>query len=230
MLSYIISTSTDWVTAGTVRPQDGGVGVKTLKVSASTARSLLVCSVEDVVDLVCSVLDIAPEKGCLDSLTSLRVNVETSSLGVNVAGVGASATQNSSGDHSTLRVTVDNDQGIRALGVVLGDLPDAVDGTFLDGRAELHAESGIEDDIHVVARVALGLKFCADGISETRGTAIAVRCVVTAGHKESDIVTSRGELGRCGALGTGGQWKSCKNSSGEALLHDGRGRHIEVRE
>jgi len=167
MLSYIVSISADWVTAGTVRPQDGGVSVQTLKVGAGTAPSLLVCSVEDVVDLVRSVLDIAPEKSCLDGLTSLRVGIETGSLGVNITGVGASATQSSSGNHGTLRVTVDDDQSIRALGVVLGDLPDAVDGTVLDSRAELHAEGGIEDEVHVVARVSLSLEFCADGISET---------------------------------------------------------------
>jgi hypothetical protein len=53
---------------------------------------LLVRSIEDVVDLVRGVLDITPEEGCLDSLTSLRVGVETKSLGVDAAGVVASAT------------------------------------------------------------------------------------------------------------------------------------------
>jgi hypothetical protein len=191
---------------------------------------LFVRSIKDVVDLVRSVFDITPEEGCLDSLTSLRVGVETESLGVDAAGIVASTTQKSSRDHGTLRVTIDDDQSIRALCVVLGDLPDAVNGTLLNCRAELCAEGGIKNDIHVVARVALGLEFSARSVDERRGTAIVVRCVIAAGHEDCDIVTGCSELRRCGTLGTGSQRKSCKNSSGEALLHGGRGRHIEVRE
>ena len=204
MLSYVISTSADWVTAGTVRPQDGGVSVQTLKVRAGTAPSLLVCSVEDVVDLVCSVLDITPEKGCLDCLTSLRVGIEAGGLGVNVAGIGASATQSSSGNHSTLRVTVDYNQSVRALGVVLGNLPNAVDGTFLDCRAKLHTEGSIEDDIHIIAGVALGLEFAASGIDERRSTAIVVWSVIAASHENCYIITGGSDLWRCSALSTGG--------------------------
>lgn len=111
-------------------------------------------------------LDVTPEESRLEGLAGLGVGVKTGSLRINIACVLTSTTEYSTTDHGTLRVTVEDNQGVRALGIVLCDLPDAVDGTLLDGRAVRDTKSAIEDDVHVVASEALGLKFCAGSIAK----------------------------------------------------------------
>lgn len=111
-------------------------------------------------------LDVTPEENCLEGLAGLGVGVKTGSLWINIARVLTSTTEYSTTNHGTLRVTVEDKQGVRALGIVLGDLPDAVDGTFLDGRAVRDTKSAIEDDVHVVASDAFGLKLCASSIAK----------------------------------------------------------------
>ena len=218
MLRDVVAVGADWVTGSAVRAQDGRVAVEALKVGTSTGPGLLVGTIENVVWLVGSVLDITTQKSSLEGLASWRSRVKAKSLVVNAASIGASSAKKSTGDHGTLRVTVEDDQCIRALSVVLGDLPDTVDGTFYDGRAELGAKSGVKDYVHVVTRVALSLKLLAGGVDEWRGTAIVVRSIVSASHEDCYIVTGSGELGRSGAL-CAGEGESGKDSSGEALLH-----------
>lgn len=111
-------------------------------------------------------LDVTPEENRLEGLAGLGVGIKTGSLWINIACVLTSTTECSTTDHGTLRVTVEDNQGVRALGIVLCDLPDAVDGALLDGRAVWDTKSGIEDNVHVITSEAFGLKLCASSIAK----------------------------------------------------------------
>lgn len=164
--------------------------------------------------------DVTPEENRLESLAGLGVGVKTSSLWINIARILTSSTEYSTTNHGTLRVTVEDKQGIRALGIVLGDLPDAVDGTFLDGRAVRDTKSAIKDDIHVVAGDTLGLELCASSIAKWRGASVVIWSIVSAGHEDGYIDTIGGELWRGSALCTG-ERKGGKDNSGKALPERG---------
>lgn len=224
MLSDITSSGAHWVTGSAVRTQDGRVAVKAVKVSTSTGPDRLVGTIKDVVWLVSSVLDITPQKGSLECLTSLRGRVKAGGHSIDIASIFSSSTEQRTSDHGTLRVAVQHNQGVWALGIVLGDLPDAVGSTLLDGRAEGNAEGGVKDDIHVVAGNALGLELSAGSIDKGRGSSIVVRCVVSAGHEDGNIITGGGGLGGSSALCVSERNRG-KDSSSEALLDGGCGRH-----
>jgi hypothetical protein len=86
---------------------------------------------------------------------------------------------------------VDNNVGVRALGVEGSDLGNTVAGTLGNLVAVVAAESHIKLDVDVVAAGALGSELGAGGIDEGGGAAIVVGRVVSASH-EDDYIRAAG--------------------------------------
>jgi hypothetical protein len=207
------SVSADWVTSSAVVAEERSVAAETGEVVGAAGVLLLGGTVEDVVGLVGSVHDIAPEECGTNGLTGGRCVVEAG----RDKGAATRSAENVTNDVSTLRVAVDYNVCARTLLVESGDLRNAVSGTLGDLVAVVGTKSDIELDVDVVAGLALGSELAAGGLDEGEGAAIVVRRIVTASHEDDYIGTWSLELRRSDL--SGGERRESAN--GESLA-DGR--------
>ena len=207
------SASADWVTSSAVVAKERSVAAETGEVVGAAGVLLQGGTVEDVVGLVGSVHDIAPEECGTNGLASGRCIVETG----RDKGAATRSAENVTNNVSTLRVAVDYNVCARALLVESSDLRNAVAGTLSDLVAVVGTKSDVVLDVDVVAGLALGSELAAGGLDEGKGAAIVVRCIVTTSHEDDYIGTWSLELRRSD-LSRGERRES---SNGESLT-DGR--------
>jgi hypothetical protein len=216
VISNNVSSGANWVSACAVVAENGSVAVEEREVCGTARVGLLVGAIEDVVGLVGSVHDVAPEESGSDGLAGGRGVVDTGGD----LGATTRSTENVADNVSTLRVAVDYDVGARALLVESGDLSDTVACTLSDLSAVVGSESDIVLDLDVVAGLALGSQLGAGGIAERRCATIVVRGIIAASHEDDYIGTSCVELGSSGLGGSEGR----ESANGEGLTDE---RHIK---
>jgi hypothetical protein len=207
------SASADWVTSSAVVAEERSVTAETREVVSTAGILLQGGTVEDVVGLVGSVHDIAPEERGTNGLSGGRCIVETG----RDKGAATRSTENVTNNVSTLRVAVDDNVCARALLVKGSDLRNAIAGTLSNLSAVVGTKSDIVLDVDVVAGLALGSELAASGLDEGEGATIVVWRIVTASHEDDYIGAWCLELGRSD-LGGG----KCRESANGESLTDGR--------
>jgi hypothetical protein len=210
------ATSTNWVASSAVVAEDRSVTVEEREVSGFARVGLLAGAVEDVVGLVGSVHDIAPEESGSDGLASGRGVVDT----IGHLGAATGSTENVTHDVSALGVAVDHDVGAWALLVEGSDLSNTVASTLSDLSAVVGSKSDVVLDLDVVASLALGGQLGTGGIAEGRCATVVVRGIVAASHEDDYIGTGCVELRRS-SLGSS---EGGKGANGESLTDE---RHIK---
>lgn len=154
----------------------------------------------------------------LTRFASLRVAIES----IRDERASTRSTQDVTNNMGTLRVTVDNDVGARALSIEGSDLGDAVAGSLSNLVAVGSTESDVELDVDVVTALTLGGEFAAGCLDEGESAAIMVRRIISTGHEDDYIGTRSIELRRSLSGGEGGQSAQGESISDTERRHDYR--------